>query len=121
MAVWVEAAIEFVVDQTDVRSRLSQDPNFARILYDALYLPARSWECGEASLNTDREALRVTLEARMAEEDHADAVPNKLSEADLDLLHSALLRLVALLWVPKGLELALGSPAFGNSDDAKKY
>lgn len=128
MAVLIQAAVETILDEPEWRGRLSQDPNFARIAHDALYLPARSWESGAASVTLTREALRCELEMRMQDDDHATSRVHKLSDADLDLLHAAVQRLTTFLLDPQSLITAMSMPAISAEtgpsemgDDYKKF
>ena len=121
MAIFMQAAIEVVLDQPELRSRLAQDPSFGRIAFDALYAPSRSWECDEDALDIGREALRKLVEARMASEDRPESISNRLSQADLDLLHRAFLRLTEFLRDPQSLTPELNSPRYANTAQLQIY
>jgi len=100
MTIFMQAAVELVLHDKDMRSRLRQDPNFSRLAYDALYLPSRSWERGDEMLVLTREHLKKALEARIAADGNAEETRGNLSASDLDLLHTSLKRLVEFLREP---------------------
>lgn len=101
LPVFMQAAVELVIEHEDLNNRLRVDPNFARLAYDALYVPFRSWEAGETRLCEKQEYLRQELLERMKEEDSTAEDNGNLSEADLDLLHGAFKRLCDFLRKPE--------------------
>jgi hypothetical protein len=64
--IYMQAVVEFVLEEDKFKSRLQRDPNFAQSMYDALYYLLRQWEQDKPPAVT-RAQIRSYLRSRMVE------------------------------------------------------
>lgn len=64
-AIAYQLAVEAILQQEELASRIAQDAYFGQLVYDALYFPAEAWQRGDDRLDLDRESLRGHLAGRM--------------------------------------------------------
>jgi hypothetical protein len=64
--IYMQAVVEFVLEEDKLKSRLQRDPNFAQSMYDALYYLLRQWEQDKPPAVT-RTEVRSYLRSRMVE------------------------------------------------------
>jgi hypothetical protein len=121
LAIVMQAAVEFLLDDEEMYKRLRQDPNFARLAYDALYWLVRSWESGEKKVDLKRERLRKKLEERMSEDADGKANFANLSDSDLDLLFAGVKRFAGYLRQPPAFEQALAERQKSTLPSHAKY
>jgi hypothetical protein len=110
--IYMQAVVEFVLEEDVVKRRLQRDPGFAQSMYDALYYLLRQWEQDELPDVTPVQ-VRAYLESRMraeesrasgqdrnanllAEERNGDSA-SYLSDVDFEGLYSVILQAANLL------------------------
>lgn len=62
--IYMQAVVEFVLEDDKVKARLQRDSNFAQSMYDALYYLLRQWE-QDKSPTVSRSKIRAYLRSRM--------------------------------------------------------
>ncbi|KAA6456021.1 ATP-binding protein [Acidobacteria bacterium AB60] len=113
--IYMQAVVEFVLEEDAVKRRLQRDPNFAQSMHDALYYLLRQWEQDkppevrpekveaylQARMGTNESRRRVAQEGdgkgeAAGEEDDADRA-SLLSEVDFSGLFNSVLQAANLL------------------------
>jgi Cdc6-like AAA superfamily ATPase len=98
--VMIQLAIEMLLEQPDMRRRLDRQPEFRRLVYDALYFPSRSWAGGAKELDVSEEHIGTYLIQRMqAEREGVNGKhrPHLVSDVELTYLIQQVRALVDLL------------------------
>jgi hypothetical protein len=121
--VLIQVAVEWLLDQPELRERLSQDEDFTQLVYDTLYYPSRVWEQGLAELDVSRPVFVRYIAQRMGPEsstngsgmnDLADLPAENclLSALDQDFLYLRLRELVMYIAAPERLlkDITVGNP-----------
>jgi AAA+ ATPase superfamily predicted ATPase len=67
--IYMQAVVEYVLEDDKLKSRLQRDPNFVQYLYDALYYLLRQWEQDKAP-TVSRDSIKVYLESRASKENN---------------------------------------------------
>lgn len=104
-AVKVQVAIEVVLDSIDLRARLRQEPEFRRLVHDALYYLARRWsletvvDLGDSGFPAFDEylAARVEKEDATPEGGNGGAPPAVVQAEDAWFLYKRVRAVAALL------------------------
>jgi energy-coupling factor transporter ATP-binding protein EcfA2 len=65
--IYMQAVVEYVLEDDKLKSRLQRDPTFVQYMYDALYYLLRQWEQDKAP-TVSRESVRAYLESRASKE-----------------------------------------------------
>ena len=112
----IQVAVEWLLDQKETRTRLSQDQDFNQVVYDTLYYPSRVWEKGLPELDVSEDAFFAYLAERMSANldevstskwsRHQDDCP--LSDPDKNFLYLRLQQLVRFLLDPSSLAADIG-------------
>jgi hypothetical protein len=101
----IQLAIELVLIEPDVAHRIARDPDFAPVLYDALYYPTRHW------YKDSSKRLRCTPEALVAGIEEMSGEPLELGPPDQKFLFAQVQRLLNLIANPETLVKELGAAA----------
>jgi hypothetical protein len=116
IAVFYQLCIEFLIHDEEMKSRLTQDPDFYQSVYDALYYPARRWESGEHALIASKPAFREYMLFRRGTEKKSRTAADKstttlgsIPDTDLAFLREQMLRLLDLMQDPTGQMMRLRS------------
>jgi hypothetical protein len=64
--VLIQVAVEWLLEQPELRERLTQDEDFTQLIYDTLYYPSRIWEQGLAELDVSRPTFFKYISQRMS-------------------------------------------------------
>lgn len=123
--VLIQVAMEWLLEQPELRERLSQDEDFTQLIYDTLYYPSRMWERGSTDLDVSRDTFFKYLEERMSPtlgaDPSNDGIPAAeagarpagndcaLSDLDKNFLFSRLRELVGFLAEPERLRKTVTS------------
>lgn len=97
---FIQLAVESVLDQQQVQARLFQDPEFAQIIFDALYYASRQWSTGRTDLKIEIDPFKAYLRSRMRLQPED---PFPLSDTDTIYLHAIALQVVEYLRHPNQL------------------
>lgn len=61
----IQMAVEHLLGEAELRERLEQDAQFGQLVYDALYMPSRSWLAGDEELNVSDDEIERYLWRRL--------------------------------------------------------
>jgi AAA+ ATPase superfamily predicted ATPase len=64
--IYMQAVVEYVLEDDKLKSRLQRDPNFAQSMYDALYYLMRQWEQDQPP-GLSRAQVKFHLQSRMSD------------------------------------------------------
>lgn len=98
--VMIQLAIEMLLEQPDMRRRLDRQPEFRRLVYDALYLPSRVWADGTEELDVSDAHVGDYLIQRMQAEQEGVIQQDRsqlLRDVELTYLIEQVRALVGLL------------------------
>lgn len=73
--IMIQLAIESLLGENELKDRLNQDPPFGQFVYDALYLPSRSWLNGAFELDLSDKAIEDYLCRRVEQTSKPASVP----------------------------------------------
>ncbi|MDJ0908072.1 MAG: hypothetical protein QNI99_02695 [Woeseiaceae bacterium] len=76
----IQMAIEFLLDEDELRERLEQDAQFGQLVYDALYMPSRRWFAGERELDVSGTAIEEYLLSRLDTLGHRGLIADTQAE-----------------------------------------
>lgn len=113
----IQLAIEHILRRPDLRLRIQDDPAFAQLAIDALYMISRTWE-ERATVSTDVDSLRAHLIARRGisgetEEQQRTALQELADDDVLAVLAEHVTALADLLTGFAGIAAAIaGEPEF---------
>jgi hypothetical protein len=110
----VQVAVEWILEQSKLQERLTQDEEFTQVAYDTLYYPSRIWERGGAELDLSKDAFLRYIAQRVTPVSGAQVAadaeqPCILSALDQEFLLVVLRNLVSYLAHPDQLKAEISS------------
>ena len=100
----IQVAVEYVLEDDALRSRLRQDPDSSQQVYDALYYPARMWERDLVELEADQNRFNEYLKQRTGAQ---GSEQTRYTSSDSQSLREQMGRILAYLCNPGNLRTAL--------------
>lgn len=115
----VQIAIDEVLRSPLLVDRMESNAGFAQLALDTLYFPSLVWSGGDSRFDPTRGKLKAYLDQRLGRiGDPTSPNPGpEVDEADLDLLHRALVDLLDLLSNLKALRVRVGDQKVIGSPD----
>ena len=125
----MQLAVEYLLDEDEMRDRIDQEPYFGQFAHDALYYLSREWQRGAREIDLSDDAIDAYLAGRIDPERFArmagaaangngdgtpaltapELVAQTLAPTDREALHENVHRLARLLAHPAELAAALAS------------